>query len=149
MLQFGWFLNSPLRLLNLWGSFRAITVIIILIIILIIISFFVSFSHRLLLALCHWSLRDSKSSQFSRTHIKIQVDLRSTIARTVSIPFSLFSMFFWTVPKTPITIGITIPRFSVPWQRFSNCAVLRFLKFSFCVLLKQKNSLFDRFFSSY
>ena len=69
--------------------------------------FVASFLHQRKLMVFHWSLRDSKSLQVSRTLFSILVDLNNAIVWMVSD----FSVFFTKpleiVPSTPITIGIT------------------------------------------
>ena len=85
----------------------------------------------------YWSLRDSKSLQVSWTLLRILADLNYTVVRIVStrplISKSSSSSInpLVTVPKAPITIGITVTfrfhSFSVPWQG-------RGTYFSFCFL---------------
>ena len=62
----------------------------------------------------HWSLRDSKSPQVSRTLHSMLAVLNNAVVRMVSArpstskSSSLFSNPLLTLPKIPITIGITV-----------------------------------------
>ena len=62
----------------------------------------------------HWSLRDSKSPQVSRTLLGILAVLNNAVFWMVSTrppaskSSSLFNKHFVTVPKAPITTGIIV-----------------------------------------
>ena len=62
----------------------------------------------------HWSLSVSKSSQSSRNLLSILADLNNAVVRTVSIRPLIsksscpFTHPLLTVPRVPITIGITV-----------------------------------------
>ena len=62
----------------------------------------------------HWSLRDNKSPQVSRTLLSILADLNNVViwrilARpSISNSFSSFTKPLGIVPSAPITIGITV-----------------------------------------
>ena len=62
----------------------------------------------------HWSLRDSKSPQVSRTRLSILSDLNSAVVWMVSTrsliseTSSLLINYLVTVPRAPITIGINV-----------------------------------------
>ena len=64
--------------------------------------------------LLHWSLRDSKSPQVSRTLLSILANLNNMVIWMVSIwpliskSSSPFTKHLVTVPSTPITIGFTV-----------------------------------------
>ena len=71
-------------------------------IIIIIIVLFASFSHQLTLMVFYWSLSDSKSTQVSRTLLRILVDFDNPVVLVVSTrPLGI-------VPSAPKTIGITV-----------------------------------------
>ena len=70
----------------------------------------------------HWSLRDSKSPQVSRTRLRILAVLNNVVVwmgstrLPTSNSSSLFGKTLVTVPKAPITIRIMSPSsiFSIP-----------------------------------
>ena len=73
-----------------------------------------SFSHERLLMVFHWSLRDSKCPQVSRTLLRILTVLNNAVVKIVytrpstSKSSSPFNNPLVTVPKVPITIGIIV-----------------------------------------
>ena len=73
-----------------------------------------SFSHQRLRMIFHWSLRDNKSPQVSRTLLSIQANLSNALVWIVSTrsliskSSSPFTKPLVTVPRAPITIGITV-----------------------------------------
>ena len=73
---------------------------------------FESFSYKRYMVAPHKSLRDSKFPQVSRTLLSILPDLNTTILWMVStrslISSSPCTNPFLTVPRAPITIGITV-----------------------------------------
>ena len=86
---------------------------------------FASFSQPRKLVVFHWSLRNSKSSQVSRT-LSIHVNLDNAvvwmvwICLSISDSFSPLSKLLRTVPSAPITIGIIVTTaFLVLWQGLS------------------------------
>ena len=86
--------------------------LLLLLLLLLLISIFFykysllkSFSHHLTLMFFHWSLKDSKTPQVSRTLLGILADLNYTVVLIVSSPFINASV---TVPRAPITISINV-----------------------------------------
>ena len=75
---------------------------------------FDSFSHQRLLMVFHWSLRDSKFPQVSRTLLSILDDLNNVVVRMVFTHPLIFTSSspsidpLVTVPRAPLTIGITV-----------------------------------------
>ena len=105
----------------------------------------------------HLSLNDSKSSQVSRTLLRILADLNNALVWIVSarLPISNCSRPCTkppgSVPIAPITTGITVTLmihsfFLVLWQGLSTCLSFRLLWFLFCGLSGRQSSLFDCFF---
>ena len=96
----------------------------ILIIIIIIIVHSLELFTSALPMVFHWSLRDNKSPQFSRTLLSILVVLNNVVVWMVSTrpltskTSSPFTKLLVTVPNAPITISIIVTRmfhcFSVP-----------------------------------
>ena len=83
---------------------------IIVIIIIIILRVF----HTNKLVVFQWSLRDNKSPQISRTHFSILADLNNEVVWMVSANLLISKSSspctnpLVTVPRAPITIGITV-----------------------------------------
>ena len=79
----------------------------------IIFLFLEFFSLALAVMVSHWSLRDSKSPQVSRTLLSILADLNNAVVWMVStrslivMSSSSFTNLLVTVPRSSITIGIT------------------------------------------
>ena len=101
---------------------------------------------------CHSSLSDNKSPQVSRTLLRILVDLIHAVVWMVSIRSLTFISsspninLLVTVPRVPITIGITVT-FIV--NSFTNSLgqgiylSFRFLSILLCGLLRQQSPLFS------
>ena len=97
-----------------------------MIFIIIIIIITQSFSHQRKLIIFHWSLSDSKSPQVSRTLLSILAVHNNAFVWMVSTrsPTSKSSRPFKnplvTVPKAPITIGITVTFMFYSFFQFSS-----------------------------
>ena len=79
------------------------------------LSFYLqSFSHHTHQMVFHWSLRDNKSPQVSRTLLSILANRNNAIVWMASIrplissSSGLFSKPFVTIPSIPVTIVITV-----------------------------------------
>ena len=117
------------------------------IIIIIIILLFWEFFTPALADGFHWSLRDSKSLQASRTLLRILTDFNNSVVWMVST-YSLISKsscFFTNplriIPSSPITSGITVTfmiHFSSPLRR-SKCLSLFSFSFFYCVIDQDGN----------
>ena len=90
----------------------------------------------------HWSLSDSKSPQVSRTLLSILAVLNNAVVWMVSTrpPTSKFSSpfnnLFVTVPKTPMTIGISVTfMFYSFFNSLARSRYLSFFSYSFSVIL--------------
>ena len=89
-----------------------------------------SFSHQLMLMVFLWSLSDSKSPQVSRTLLSILNNAVVWIVSTsllISKSSSPFTNPLVTVPRAPITIGVTI--IFMFHSFFNSQARLRYLSF--------------------
>ena len=95
-----------------------------------------SFSHQRHLMVFHWTLRDSKSPQVSRTLLSILAVLNNIVVWMVSTrpltskSSSPFSNPLVTVPNAPITIGIIVTcmfhSFSILLQSRGTCPSFHF-----------------------
>ena len=90
----------------------------------------------------HWSLRDSKSPQVSRTLLSILAVLNNVVVWMVSTrpptskSSSPFSNPLVTVPKAPITIGIIVTfMFHSFFNSLARSRYLSFFSYSFSVIL--------------
>ena len=100
--------------------------------------FFESFSHQFYAMVFHMSLSDSKSSQVSRTLLRILADLNNVGDWTVSTSLLISKSsspcinLLVTVPKVPITIGITTTfMFHSFFNSLARSKYLSFFSFSF------------------
>ena len=109
-----------------------------------IILFLETFSHQRSMMVFPTNFNDSKSPQITRTLPSIQVDLNITAVWVVSThpptskSFSPFNNPLVTVPKAPITIGITVTcMFHSFFNSLARSRYLSFfsLTFSFILLL--------------
>ena len=103
----------------------------------------------------HWSLSDSKFPQVSRTLLSILADLDNAVIWMVSNrpliskSFSLCINPLVTVPRAPITIGITVTfmfhNFFNSLARWSTYLSFRFLSILFCGQPRQQRPQFGKF----
>ena len=105
-------------------------------------SFLESFSHQRKPKVFHWSLRDNKSSQVSRTLLSILSDLNNVIVwiiptrPLISKSSSPFNKSLLTVPRALIKIGITVTfMFYSFFNSLARSEYLSFFSFSFSFTL--------------
>ena len=109
---------------------------------------FVSFSHHYQLIVLLGSLRDSKSSQISRTLLSILADLNDAVVWVVSTcaliskSSSPFTNRLGIVPSATTTIGITVT--FMFHSSFSSLG-FRYLLFLLCGLPGRQSTLFGSF----
>ena len=104
----------------------------------------------------YWSLSDSKSPQVSRTLLNILADLNNVVWMVSTRPLISKSSSpcinpLVTVPRAPITIGITVTfmfySLSIPYQGPGTYPSFRFLSNLICGQLGlQSSQLFKSFF---
>ena len=115
-----------------------------------------SFWHQRQLLVFHWSLRDSKSPQVSRTLLSIVAVLNNFVVWMFStrLPTYNSSCSFnnplVTVPKAPITIGIIVTfmfhSFSIPLKGRGTYTSFHFLSVLLYGLPGQQTRQFCKFF---
>ena len=124
-------LNSP----GIFSIFWPILTVIIIIIIIIIIHY--SFLHQRKLIDLHWILSDSRSTQVSRTLLRVLAVFDNAVVWMVSTrpPTSKSSRLFnnplVTVPKAPITIGIIVTFMFPRFFQFSSKVLVLISLFTF------------------
>ena len=110
---------------------------------IIIILLLGGFSYQLTLIVFYWSFSDSKSPQISRTLPGILVDLNNAVVwmDSIRLLFSKSSSPFInpsvTVPRPPITIGITVTfTFQSIFNSLTRSRYLSFFSFPFNFTLR-------------
>ena len=98
-----------------WFLQRCLLLLLLLVVVVVVIFYsFESFSYQCLLMVSHWSQRDSRSPQISRTLLSILADLNKTVVRMISTrPLISTSSItctnpLVTVPSVPVITGITL-----------------------------------------